>query len=385
MNKKSLKKILLVLSVILVFATLAVFSASAVAVDDGHTHVFTNYVYDDNASCTEGGTKTAFCDVCNIAYDTVADAAHPAKGHTPVTTNAVEATCYSTGLTAGSKCSVCKTVLTEQQTVAKKAHTYSTELYTVIAPTCTSTGAKAKKCTVCGAFELDNQEIMPMLKHDYKWTVLKNETCYADGLKKATCKVCGDTFNETIPAVDHTYGEWYVTVKPTCTEEGEEEHKCVVCGAQKTRPVEKAAHVPRTVAAIEATCEKSGRTEEVICFVCKNVLVAHEYVAPTGHDFYIVDDVTPATCMSTGVGHQYCTKCDYSHYVDLPNIDHVDANGDEICDSCGNTMKVQSCGCFCHYDTFVSRFARWINTLLSKLFNKEFACCDDMIPYTPGE
>ena len=46
----------------------------------------------------------------------------PAKGHSPVSIPGKEATCTDTGLTDGSKCSVCGTVLTAQQTIHSKAH-----------------------------------------------------------------------------------------------------------------------------------------------------------------------------------------------------------------------------------------------------------------------
>ena len=43
-------------------------------------HKFTNYVYDNNATCTEDGTKTATCDSCGQAKDTAA-AEGTATGH----------------------------------------------------------------------------------------------------------------------------------------------------------------------------------------------------------------------------------------------------------------------------------------------------------------
>ena len=46
-------------------------------------HSFTNYVSDNNATCTEDGTKTATCDVCGVAKDTIKDTGSAeTKGHT---------------------------------------------------------------------------------------------------------------------------------------------------------------------------------------------------------------------------------------------------------------------------------------------------------------
>ena len=61
---------------------------------------------------------------------------------------AVEASCTKTGLTEGKKCSVCGIVLTEQTTVAMKAHTEV--VLPAVAATCTTPGlTEGKKCSVC--------------------------------------------------------------------------------------------------------------------------------------------------------------------------------------------------------------------------------------------
>ena len=58
-------------------------------------HSFTNYVSNNNATCTEDGTKTAKCDRCDVT-DTITDVGS-AKGH-----NYADATC-----TAPKTCKVC--------------------------------------------------------------------------------------------------------------------------------------------------------------------------------------------------------------------------------------------------------------------------------------
>lgn len=69
-------------------------------------HDFGEYVYDNNATCTEDGTKTAACSRCD-ATDTVADADHPAMNHS--FTNYVyneDADCVTDG-TMTAKCDRC--------------------------------------------------------------------------------------------------------------------------------------------------------------------------------------------------------------------------------------------------------------------------------------
>ena len=72
--------------------------------------------------------------------------------HTVVTDPAVEATCTKTGLTEGKHCSVCGTVLTAQETVPAKGHSYGAWEQTK-APAVGVQGEERRECSVCGAYE----------------------------------------------------------------------------------------------------------------------------------------------------------------------------------------------------------------------------------------
>ena len=63
--------------------------------------------------------------------------------HTPETVPGKAATCTSTGLTDGSKCSVCGIILTAQSAIPAKGHSPGK------AATCTT----AQRCIVCGEKE----------------------------------------------------------------------------------------------------------------------------------------------------------------------------------------------------------------------------------------
>lgn len=102
----------------------------------------------DPATCTTAQTcKREGCDYV----------AEEAKGHTPTPDAAKAPTCTETGLTAGSHCSVCDTVLVAQEEVAVTGHTYG------------------------------------------DWSVEKEATKKEQGLKAKTCTVCGDKVTEAIP------------------------------------------------------------------------------------------------------------------------------------------------------------------------------------------
>ena len=77
-------------------------------------HSFTNYISNDDATCTEDGTKTAKCDRCDVT-DTQSDEGS-AKGHTSVV-DAVAPTYSSVGLTEGSHCADCGLVFKEQEVI----------------------------------------------------------------------------------------------------------------------------------------------------------------------------------------------------------------------------------------------------------------------------
>ena len=85
-------------------------------------HNFTNYTYNNDATCLENGTKTAKCSRCPET-DTIT-AENTALGHLEVIDKAVAATCTKTGLTEGKHCSRCSKVLVKQTTVNALGHFY---------------------------------------------------------------------------------------------------------------------------------------------------------------------------------------------------------------------------------------------------------------------
>lgn len=261
------------------------------------------------------------------------------------------------------------------------SHVFSDELYTIVEPTCTSTGARARKCTICGDFDTTNQEIISKAPHSYELKSSKAATCSADGYKKYECSVCHDKKTEVLPALPHTLNNWYVILDPTCTEEGTEEAVCTVCGAHKTRPVAANGHAIRTIEGKAPTCTEDGLSEYQACDICHKVFSAQRIIPATGHSYGdIVYDGAEPTCTETGTAHRFCTVCNAPITVPLEKLPHVDADEDGFCDECGTDMKVQTCGCFCHSGSLASIFTRWFDTILSKITGKELACCDDMEP-----
>lgn len=81
-------------------------------------HNYGEWTVTKYANCTETGIKERTCDRCKHTETAVIE-----KGsHKTVVDNAVEATCTSTGLTAGNHCEICGAILVAQKVIPMKAH-----------------------------------------------------------------------------------------------------------------------------------------------------------------------------------------------------------------------------------------------------------------------
>ncbi len=239
-------------------------------------HSYTSKVVTD-ATCTADGVKSFLCSACSHSYTE----AIAATGHTPVTDEAIVATCTQTGLTEGSHCSVCNAVLMAQEIVEATGHTPVTD--EAVAATCTQTGlTEGSHCSVCNAV-LVAQEIVEATGHT--------------------------------PVTDEA-------VAATCTQTGlTEGSHCSVCNAVLVAQeiVEATGHTPVTDEAVAATCTQTGLTEGSHCSVCNAVLVAQETVAALGHEYACIDN-----CNGTHTGT--CARCG-----DSITENHSFANGECVC------------------------------------------------------
>ena len=205
-----------------------------------HVHRFGEWAVTTPATCTASGIQTRTC-ACG-AHETMP--LDPIS-HTAVTDAAVAPTCTAPGLTAGSHCSVCGTILTAQAPVPAAGHRF-------------------------GA-----------------WAVTTPATCTASGTQTRTC-ACGARETKPLDPIDHT-AVTDAAVAPSCTAPGlTAGSHCSACGMVLTAQ----AQVPPTghtetvlIAGFAPSCATAGVTDKRGCSSCGTVLSEQEKLPAAGHTF----------------------------------------------------------------------------------------------------
>ncbi|MDO4380402.1 MAG: C1 family peptidase [Clostridia bacterium] len=340
-------------------------------------------------TAVEGGGEKRTCSVCGYTESKGAEGCK----HNIVTDPAVAPTCTASGLTEGSHCSICGTVIKERETVPATGH--KAQVIPAVAPTCTATGlTEGSRCSVCREI-LKAQETVSATGHMYgAWETEREATCTENGILKKTCTACGNVFRTMqakknhvyvidaateptctkpgytqgmhcsscnlvitaqteIPALGHSYGEWETVKTATCTAEGEEKEVCSVCGDTRTRKIEKLPHTVVTDEGKKATCTEPGLTEGTHCSVCDTVLTKQEVIEVLDHTPEIDEAVAP-TCTKAGLSMgSHCAVCGkvFLEQEEIPALGHsygewetvktatCTAEGEEkeVCSVCGDT------------------------------------------------
>ncbi|MBR3430447.1 MAG: DUF4214 domain-containing protein [Clostridia bacterium] len=266
-------------------------------------HAFGDYEY-FYPTCTEYGGTRRVCSVCGYVEELLE--IEP-LGHEEVGVPAKAATCTETGLTEGSKCSRCGTVLTPQETIPALGH--DPVIVQGYGATCTAAGlSEGSKCSRCGTI-LTAQTEIPPLGHEFLKYSDKDATCTQAGERTWYCSRCTETKIETLPALGHAWGGWAQVSAATCTAEGSQTRTCSRCGAQETQAIAALGHAAQTVAGYAATCTAAGLTDGSKCSRCGEMLTAQTAIPALGHAAQTVSGYA-ATCTAAGLTEgSKCSVC----------------------------------------------------------------------------
>lgn len=206
-------------------------------------------------------------------------------------------------------------------------------------PTCTKTGKRVTKCTVCS--HTIKTESIKALGHDNgEWSTTKQATCTESGTKIRCCTVC-DAILETVtePAQGHIKSGWTVVEEETCTKNGKEEIYCLTCSKTvEERVIFSTGHIVGGWETQTAqTCNDDGLLVKR-CVMCKETLES-EVLPKTGHVHSEWTTESSPTCTEDGKRIKKCKACDETlEEIVTEKLGHHYVNSK--CEVCGGTSPV---------------------------------------------
>ena len=281
--------------------------------DPATGHSFTNYVSNNDATCTADGTKTATCDNGCGTTDTIADEGS-ALGHS--FTNYVsngDATCTADGTktaTCDNGCGATDTIADEGSATG---HSFTNYVSNNDA-TCTADGTKTATCdNGCGATDTITDE-GSALGHSFTNYVSNGDaTCTADGTKTATCdNGCGetDTIADVGSATGHSFTNYVSNNDATCTADGTKTATCDNgCGTTDTIADEGSAtghSFTNYVSNGDATCTEDGTKTATCDNGCGTTDPIADEGSAKGHSFTNYVSNNDATCTEDGTKTATC-------------------------------------------------------------------------------
>lgn len=254
-----------------------------------------------DSTCTEDGFGYFYCPVCDEDKEIILEA----KGHKFVVFEKKEPTCTREGYIKY----VCSRVNLEQvfkdlevvleevkctatKTTKLKAlgHDY---VETVLQQVdCEHEGIIEYKCSRC---DDSYQETIPAYGHDFgEFAVTKEPSCTENGLKEALCKTCGNVISEEIPATGHKYGSWIVEKEATQFSAGNKYRVCEYCNDRVDEKIDKLPVKAATVAAaVTATAAAAGSGAAVVLKKKKRLNISLKEPATKSITTYTFDDELP--------------------------------------------------------------------------------------------
>ena len=290
-------------------------------------------MYADNSGTGSGGTLK------KLGTRTVVK-----EGHKAVKDATVAATCETTGKTEGSHCSVCNTVIKAQTTTAALGHNWDGGKVTKAA-TCTAAGTKTYTCTRC---KKTRTETIAATGHKVVKDAAVAATCETTGKTEGShCSVCNTVIKAqtTVAALGHSWDSGKVTKAATCTTAGTKTYTCTRCKKTRTETIAATGHKVVKDAAVAATCETAGKTEESHCSVCGTVLKSQTTTAALGHNWDGGKVTKAATCTAVGTKTYTCSRCKKTKTETIAATGHKAVKDAAVAATCETTGKTEGSHC----------------------------------------
>ncbi len=189
----------------------------------GHTHSWGSWVTNKLPTCETEGQKIRTCS-CG-AKETKSE---PALGHKFPEQTITDEHGNSTEIIETVTCERC----TEQKQyiIPANPHKFLPNYWTTDKqPTCTEAGEKSIHCIYVGCNYRSRITEIPALGHTCEeWDVIKEATCTQTGIKVGKCSVCGGKDEKEIAVAPHNYNSIYFN-PATCNSGGERVAKCDTC------------------------------------------------------------------------------------------------------------------------------------------------------------
>ena len=78
-------------------------------------------------------------------------------------------------------------------------------------------------------YSIDPYDILAVHKHSYESKITKKAACETAGERTYTCKICGDSYTESIAATGHKSGGWIIDKPAAVGVKGSKHKECTVC------------------------------------------------------------------------------------------------------------------------------------------------------------
>jgi len=287
-------------------------------------HKYVNYASNGDATCFEDGSETAYCDYgCGHSDTRIVEGSRLEHKYVNYASND-DATCFEDGSETAYCDYGCGHSDTRIVVGSQLEHKYvNYNLYSKA--TCFEDATEIAYCNYgCGTAHArliaDSQ-----LTHIYtKYLFNDDATCFEDGTETAYCDNDCGTSNTRIKenSKAHNFGEWQVWKEPTCVDFGFEWRYCLnfcyVDGYEEDRVIPELGHTEGKVVVeneVDATCEAAGFYDNVVyCSVCSEELSREtkttDKVAHTEGSVVVENNVAP-DCENAGSYDNvtYCTVC----------------------------------------------------------------------------